>query len=232
MYRHGRRLLLLGNGLAEMQRVPSSGQTRLKATTPPRPQKADLQSILPTLRELFSVLPKRDDDSNPIPNAPIKKRRGPLFYLALISPLFIWIEVEKYFDPGPLLEKKRRRILRERLERLRDGNRSTKPTRGSDVKAVVAYLRLLLNTMLPEDTLRNLSSTQVCDLLEEDCQDNVLEWLREICVISYDLSQQPGDEAEEVKTAEHIQDVAEEVLRKSWLAVHHRIRDPPIDTSS
>ncbi|KAJ6508500.1 hypothetical protein C8R45DRAFT_922229 [Mycena sanguinolenta] len=229
MYRHGRRLLQ--NGLAEVQRVPSSGQTRFKATTPPTPQKADLQSIIPALRELLPVLPKRDD-SNPSPNATKRKRRGPLFYLALISPLFIWIEVEKYFDPQPLLEKKRKRILRERLERLRDGNRSAKPTRASDVKATLAYLRLLLSTMLPDETLRNLSFEQACDLVEEDCQENVLQWLREICVISYDLSQQPGDETAEVKAAEQIQDVAEEVLRKIWLSVHHRIRDSPVDAPS
>ncbi|KAF8171962.1 hypothetical protein K438DRAFT_1981775 [Mycena galopus ATCC 62051] len=226
MYRHGRRLLLLRNGLAETQRVPLTVQTRFKATTPPKPQKADLQSIIPALRELLPVLPKRDDSNTP--NAPRRKRRGLLFYLALISPLFIWIEVEKYFDPQPLLEKKRRRVLRERLGRLREGNRTIPPS-FPDAKSVVAYLRLLLSTMVHEQTLRNLESEEICDILEKHCPENLLSWLQEFCVASYTLSQQPGDEGAEVKAAEHLQDTCEEVLRKSWLAVHRHFSSASVD---
>jgi hypothetical protein len=79
MYRH-RLLPLLRNGLAEKQRVG----LRFKADTAPKPQKADFQSIIPTLRELLPVLPKREsDDANPNSHAPRRKRRGPLFYIAL-----------------------------------------------------------------------------------------------------------------------------------------------------
>ncbi|KAF7365011.1 hypothetical protein MVEN_00372200 [Mycena venus] len=228
MYRHAARRLLLRNGV---ERVPSSAQIRFKATTPPRPEKADLTSIIPTLRELLPELPKSTKNDPSDPNRARRQRRGLLFYIALISPLFIWINVEKYFDPQPLLEKKRKRILRERLGRLRDGNRAA-PARFSDLKSVVTYLRLLLSTMLPEETLRNLHFKEVCDLLEEDCPENLLAWLREICAVTYDLSQKSEDEAGEVKAAEHIQDAAEEILRKGWLAVHRRLPLLPVDAPS
>ncbi|KAJ7367122.1 hypothetical protein DFH08DRAFT_929778 [Mycena albidolilacea] len=217
MYRH-RLLPLLRNGLAEKQRVG----LRFKADTAPKPQKADLQSIIPALRELLPVLPKREsDDANPNSHAPRRKRRGPLFYIALISPLFIWIEVENYFDPKPLLEKKRKQMLRERLGRLRDGNPKRVPD--ADVKSVLAYLRLLLPAMLPEDMLRNLHSEQVCDLLEEDCPEDFLTWLHQVSVATYDVSVAPANEAGEVKAAEKIQEAAEDILRRSWLAVHRRL---------
>ncbi|KAK7048547.1 hypothetical protein R3P38DRAFT_1869514 [Favolaschia claudopus] len=215
MYRSGRRLLLL----AETRTVVAHGQVRFKADTPPKPQKADFQSILPTLRELLPELPERDSSN---PNAPRRRRRGPLFYLALISPLFIWIQIEKYFDPLPLLEKKRKQILRERLGKLRDASR-TAPAQLSDVKSVVAYLRLLFDAMLPEETLRNLQSKDVCDLLEKDCPPNLLPWLQEICGVTRALSLKADGEASEVKAAEHIQNAAEDILRKSWLAVHRRL---------
>ncbi|KAJ6585200.1 hypothetical protein B0H19DRAFT_1250079 [Mycena capillaripes] len=229
MFRHcARRSLLLRNGFVEKQGVLSSGQNRFKATTPPppRPQRADLQSILPTIRELLPEPQKRD------PNSPPKKRRrNPFFYIALISPFFIWRELEQYFDAQPLLEKKRKRILRERLTRLRDANRADPiQLQHADLKSVVAYLRRLFSTMLPDDTLRTLHFKEVCDLLEEGCPEKFLASLREICLVTYDLSLKTEDEATEVKAAEHIQDTADEILRRGWLAVHRRL-PLPVDTT-
>jgi hypothetical protein len=84
--------------------------------------------------------------------------------------------------------------------------------------------------MLPDQTLRTLHFEKVCDLLEEGCPENFLSWLRGVCVETCDLSLQSESEAAEVKAAERIQDVAEEILRKGWLAVHRRL-PLPIDTS-
>ncbi|KAJ7682664.1 hypothetical protein DFH06DRAFT_1314854 [Mycena polygramma] len=224
MYQHcARRLLLPRQGLVHNH---GASQIRWNATTPPRPQKADLQSIIPTIRELLPQARKRDPDSD---GGPPKKRRGILFYAAWISPLFIWIEVEKYFDAQPLLEKKRKRILRERIGRLRDEN-IAKPIELADLKSVVAYLRRLFNTMLPADTQRTLYSERVCDLLEEGCPETLLSWLRDICLVTYELSLKTDGVAAEIKAAELIQDTADEILRKGWLDVHRRL-PLPVDTS-
>ncbi|KAJ7784352.1 hypothetical protein B0H16DRAFT_1492216 [Mycena metata] len=214
MLRYSARRLLLKNGWA--QGIASSTQLRFKATAPPRPPKADLQSIPQALRELLPEPRKRD------PNAPPKRRRSIFFYIACISPLFIWLEAEKYFDPQPLVEKRRQRALRERLGRLRDENRA-KPQQFTDQKSVVAYTRLLLNTMLPADELRNLHFEEIFDLLAEECPEQLLSWFREICVLTYELSLRTETEKVELKTAEHIQDTAEIVLRRSWLAAHRRL---------
>ncbi|KAJ7021606.1 hypothetical protein C8F04DRAFT_262251 [Mycena alexandri] len=216
MYRHSARRLLLKNGLVQKQGLVSSTQLRFKATAPPRPPKADIQSIPQALRELLPEPRKRD------PNAPPKRGRSIFFYIACISPLFIWLEAEKYFDPQPLIEKRRQRALRERLGRLRDENRA-KPNQFADQKSVVAYTRLLLNTMLPEDILRNLHFEEIFDLLAEECPEQLLSWFREICILTYDLSLRTETEKVELKTAEHIQDTAEIVLRRSWLAAHRRL---------
>ncbi|KAJ7132973.1 hypothetical protein C8R46DRAFT_1235516 [Mycena filopes] len=218
MYRHSARRLLLKNGLAE-KRIVSSTQLRFKATAPPRPPKADLGSIPQALRELLPEPRKRDSSD---PNAPAKRRRSIFFYIACISPLFIWLQAEKYFDPQPLVEKRRQHAIRERLGRLRDENRA-KPNDFADQKSVVAYMRFLLHTMLPGDTLRNLHFEEIFDLLAEECPEPLLAWLREICVLTHELSLRTETENVELKTAEHIQDTAEIVLRRTWLATHQRL---------
>ncbi|KAJ7134815.1 hypothetical protein C8R44DRAFT_771532 [Mycena epipterygia] len=229
MYRHcGRRLLLSRNGFPEKQGILSGAQLRFKATTPPRSPRADLQSIPQALRELFPEPRKRD------PNAPPKRGRGPLFYIACISPLFIWIEIERYFDPQPLLEKKRKRLLCERLDRLREESRGT-PGQFADPKSVVAYMRLLLRTMLPAEELRNMHSDDICALLEQEMPDDLLVWLRDVCsgihALSIDLSLRSENQNLEVKAAEKIQDIADQILRRSYLVVHHRF-PPPTPPSS
>ncbi|KAJ7486075.1 hypothetical protein B0H11DRAFT_2016845 [Mycena galericulata] len=231
MYRHcGRRLLLSRN----TQGILSSGQIRFKATAPPRPPRADLQSIPQAIRELLPEPRKRD------PNAPTKKRRGPFVLYraeyaltllrrmslnpAAVSPLFIWIEVEKYFDPKPLLEKKRKRMLRERLGRLQEQSR-VKP-QFTDRGSVMAYVRVLLDTMLPDEYLRNTRSAEIYALLEEDMPNDLFLWLGEVCPLIYELSLQSEGEDVEVKAAERIQDTADDMLRRCYLAVHDRL--PPL----
>ncbi|KAJ7095712.1 hypothetical protein B0H15DRAFT_67676 [Mycena belliarum] len=216
MYRYCARNLVR-NGLAGKQGILHGGQIRFQATAPPKPPRADLQSIPQALRELLPEPRKRD------PSAPPKRGRSLLFYVALISPLFIWIEVEKYFDPKPLLEKKRIRILRGRLERLQEGSRSTS-VQLADQKSLVAYMRLLLTTMLPEEYLRNLRCEEVLALLEEEIPETLLPWLREVCTVIYQLSLKAEDE---VKTAENIQDAAEGILRKAFLDLHTRLPPRP-----
>ncbi|KAJ7758162.1 hypothetical protein DFH07DRAFT_958507 [Mycena maculata] len=220
MYRqYSRNLQLLKSGLAG-QGTLSAGQIRFKATTPPappRPPRADLQSIPGALRELLPPPRQRD------PNAPPRRGRRPLFYIALISPLFIWIALERYFDPKPRLEKKRKRLLRERIERLREHSRG-KP-QFTDTRSVLAYVRLILDTMLPEEYRRNMKWDDVYALLAEECPNDLLRWLQELCPIIYELSLQSENEEGEMKVAERIQESADDILRKCFLAVHRRF--PP-----
>ncbi|KAJ7069587.1 hypothetical protein C8F01DRAFT_1245786 [Mycena amicta] len=190
-------------------------QIRFKATAPPRPPRADLASIPQVFREL---LPKRQEST---PDAPPKKRRGLFFYLLLVSPLFIWIQVEKHFDPKPLLEKKRRRAILERLRSLR----TTKVNGFTDSRAVVPYLRSLFGVMLPSDLQRHMRAHEVCGLLEQQCPSELLVWLQDICDITYKLSQATQDEDREVEAGEKIQDSADLILRKCYQAVHQRL--PP-----
>ncbi|KAJ7442595.1 hypothetical protein FB451DRAFT_1296953, partial [Mycena latifolia] len=218
MYRQcARSLVLVRHGFAEKQSSLASGQIRFKATAPPRPPRADLQSIPQAIRELLPEPRKRD------PNAPPKQRRSPWFYLAWISPLFIWIYVERHFDAKPLLEKKRVRILRERLLKLQEGSRS-KPVQFEDQKSLVAYLRLVVTTMLPEEYQRNVRSEEVLVLLEEEVPEELMAWLSKICLVIYQLSLRSEDE---LKAAETIQDSAEEILRKVFLVIHPRLPPQP-----
>ncbi|KAJ6471196.1 hypothetical protein DFH09DRAFT_1220442 [Mycena vulgaris] len=219
MYRQcTRSLVLIRNGFPQRQGILCGSQIRFNATAPPKPPRADLGSIPQALRELLPQPRKRD------PNAPQKKRRGPWIYIGLVSSFFIWIKLESYFDARPLLEKKRKRILRERLQRLREEGRS-KPLQIEDPESVVAYLHLLLRAMLPEDVLKNLRSEELLALLQEEIPEKLLVLLRNVTPVVYQLSMQPEDEDGEVKVAENIQDSAEEILRRTWLVLHHRL--PP-----
>ncbi|KAF7295486.1 hypothetical protein MIND_01088500 [Mycena indigotica] len=191
-----------------------AGQIRFKATIPPRQPRADLASIPHALREL---LPQRQQ---PDPNAPPAKRRGLIFYLLLVSPLFIWMQVEKYFDPKPLLEKKRQQAIHDRLLSLR----ATKVTSFTNSAAVVAYLRSLFAVMLPPDLHRHMRADEVCGLLEEQCPPDLLVWLQEVCAITYRLSQISQEEDKEIETAEKIEDSADAILRRCYQTVHHRLR--------
>ncbi|KAJ7677450.1 hypothetical protein B0H17DRAFT_1079202 [Mycena rosella] len=219
MYRHctTRNFGFVRNGFVEKQGIISSGHIRFKATAPPRPPRADLQSIPQAIRELLPEPRKRD------PNAPPKRGRSLLFYIALTSPLFIWIALEHHFDPKPLLEKKRARILRERLHQLQEGGRLAVPS--SDPKSLVAYVRLLLTTMLPEQQLRNLRSEEVLVLLEEEFPEPLLAWLQQVCPVIHQLSLHSEGEKVETSSAESIQDSADEILRMAFRSVRHRL--PP-----
>ncbi|KAJ7195471.1 hypothetical protein GGX14DRAFT_474860 [Mycena pura] len=209
-------------------------QIRLNATAPPRPPRADLASIPQTIRELLPQPRKHDPDASPP-----RRRRGPLFYLMIsalgriglcrmslnlpaVSPLFIWIEAEKYFDPKPLLEKKRKRIVRERLQNLQ----GARVGGFSDAKSVVAYLRYLFGAMLPPDILRHMRSEEVCALLEQECPENLFKWLQEVCAVTYQLSQVSQDVEKEVTTAEQIEESADGILRKCYQSVYQRL--PPL----
>ncbi|KAJ6621832.1 hypothetical protein B0H10DRAFT_947863 [Mycena sp. CBHHK59/15] len=216
-----RNLPLLRNGFPAMQGVVSPIRMRLYSptATPPRSPRADLQSIPQAIREILPRSKKRDPSEKKADEP--KRRRGPLFYLTIISPLFIWIEVEKYFDPKPLMEKKRRRILRERFETLRE--KSSQPIQFEDPKAVAAYLRLLIYAMIPDQYLRTLHASDVLSLLDQEFPQDLFVTLQKVCQEIHDISLLSMDEATMTTTAERIQDLADGMLRMAFLAVYPRL---------
>ncbi|KAJ7643963.1 hypothetical protein FB45DRAFT_284615 [Roridomyces roridus] len=196
-------------------------QVRFKATTPPRPPRADIWSIPGTIRELLPPPAPKDDPTNP--NSAPRKRKGLFFYFAIASPLFMWLYLEQHLDARPLVEKKRRRVVCERLGRLRERTAgSSAPTDAS----VLAFVRLLFDTMLPEELLRSTRSAEVLHILERDgVPDELLAWLREVCSTVYRLSAlEASDEDTEVKMGESIQDTADSILRKCYIATSQRLQ--------
>ncbi|KAJ7288125.1 hypothetical protein C8J57DRAFT_1706633 [Mycena rebaudengoi] len=193
-----------------------------KPPEPPKPPRADLQSIPQAIREILPRRPERKVD----PNAKPKKKRSPLFYLALISTFIIWTQVEKHMDPKPLMEKKRNRLLRERLHALQSTS-ATAPVI-EDQTALINYLRLLLTTMLPDDVLRNLYAENVLSLLAQDFPADAERVMRDICRDLHKLllSVEWADEDAQSVTAQKIQDLAEQLLRKAYLVVYPRLFVP------
>lgn len=90
--------------------------------------------------------------------------------------------------------------------------------------------------MLPSEHLRSVPAEHIHALLDTECPDDLLLWLREVSSIIYDLSLQSetenaADAEAEAKVAERIQDTAEDMLRRCYLAVHHRLPPPPASSS-
>ncbi|KAJ7147150.1 hypothetical protein C8R43DRAFT_1129924 [Mycena crocata] len=174
------------------------------------------------MRELLPEPRKRD------PNAPPPRKKGRFIFLGGILLWILWTEVENYLDSKPLLEKKRKRILLGRFERLREGIR-VKPIQLLDNKSVLAYLRLLLDTMVPEEYLQHARFEEVYALLEEEIPAELLLWLREVCSVTYDLSQVRSENDDvEKKNAESIQDAGEEMLRRCYATVFPRLPPPAV----
>nr|GAT52222.1 predicted protein [Mycena chlorophos] len=193
---------------------------RFKATAPPRPPRADLASIPQAIRELLPQRQERPTD----PNAAPPKRRGLLFYLLLASPLFIWIQIERYFDPKPLLEKKRLQAMQGRLATLRE-TKVASPS-FAESNAVISYLRVVFSVMLPPDIQRHMRTDEVLTLLDEQCPPELLEALQEFCMATYGVAQGVvGNPEQEINASEKIQDATDAILRSCYQTVHRRFRN-------